>query len=285
MQLQIVLVSAAAILSYQCAHAWSFGKILQRSINAAPEALTSIAAPLLLSTTLLSGVAAADASVLNRDVYFGVGCFWHVQHEFVMAEQQILGRDSDEITAAAGYAGSKNLFQDPSDASNSGKVCYHNRQRVGDYGKLGHGEVVGLQIPQTKESISAFAKEYFALFKNGDRPDLGDRGPEYRSLIGLPGGMDNPFFSVIEEEAKQKGIKLVPGQGNDADTSGKRIVWVMNSEQYPFYQAEIYHQFHDGFMPGENYPVSYNALVKAAFKDGRITSTGCPDIDVNLLLK
>ena len=36
--------------------------------------------------------------------------------------------------------------------------------------------------------IGAFAEEYFKLFKNGDRPDLGDRGAEYRSLIGLPGG-------------------------------------------------------------------------------------------------
>ena len=36
--------------------------------------------------------------------------------------------------------------------------------------------------------IGDFAEEYFKLFKNGDRPDLGDRGAEYRSLIGLPGG-------------------------------------------------------------------------------------------------
>tara|TARA_B110000091_G_C13620240_1_gene392642 strand:- start:520 stop:678 length:159 start_codon:yes stop_codon:yes gene_type:complete len=46
---------------------------------------------------------------------------------------------------------------------------------------------------------------------------------------------------------------------------------------YPFQQAEIYHQFHDGFMPGEQYPESYNAQAAAAFKDGRIQTTGCPD--------
>ena len=30
--------------------------------------------------------------------YWGVGCFWHVQHEFVAAEKRILGRSENEIT-------------------------------------------------------------------------------------------------------------------------------------------------------------------------------------------
>ena len=33
---------------------------------------------------------------------------------------------------------------------------------VADYGKLGHGEVVGMKIPENK--IGDFAKEYFDLF-------------------------------------------------------------------------------------------------------------------------
>ena len=33
---------------------------------------------------------------------------------------------------------------------------------VADYGKYGHGEVVGMKIPQS--SIGDFAKEYFDLF-------------------------------------------------------------------------------------------------------------------------
>ncbi len=43
-----------------------------------------------------------------------------------------------------------------------GKVCYHNFMGVADYGKLGHGEVVGMRIPAS--SIGDFAKEYFDLF-------------------------------------------------------------------------------------------------------------------------
>ena len=52
----------------------------------------------------------------------------------------------------------------------------------------------------------------------------------------------------------------------------------LSPAQFPFYQGEIYHQFHDGFMPGEQYPETYNQLMKQAYKDGRITTTGCPDV-------
>ena len=33
----------------------------------------------------------------------------------------------------------------------------------------------------------------------------------------------------------------------------------------------------DGFMPGEQYPESYNSLGKKAFAAGRLEVTGCPD--------
>jgi len=51
-------------------------------------------------------------------------------------------------------------------------VCYHNLLGVADYGSLGHGEVVGLQIPATPEAYKGFIDEYFSLFgKDLDRPD------------------------------------------------------------------------------------------------------------------
>ena len=63
---------------------------------------------------LLSAGAAEDESLI--DVYFGCGCFWHVQHEFVEAERRILGRKDAEITARAGYAGGNG-------GAKNGKVC------------------------------------------------------------------------------------------------------------------------------------------------------------------
>ena len=41
------------------------------------------------------------------EVYFGLGCFWHMQHEFVMAEKNFLFRTDDELTSYAGYAGGR----------------------------------------------------------------------------------------------------------------------------------------------------------------------------------
>ena len=32
------------------------------------------------------------------------------------------------------------------------------------------------------------------------------------------------------------------GKGNDPDTSGKRAVFVYDTEKFPFYAGEVYHQ-------------------------------------------
>lgn len=146
---------------------------------------------------------------------------------------------------------------------------------VADYGKLGHGEVVGMKIPENK--IGDFAKEYFDLFtEKGERVDPMDRGGEYRSLLGLPNGDKNPYYPTVEAAAKAKGMTLELGKGNDPDTLGTKKVYVYDSTKYPFYQAEIYHQFHNDFQ-SPPYGKQYNDLQKLAFDDGRLQITGCPD--------
>lgn len=104
---------------------------------------TSLSRRALWGTTvkaLVAGTAVASSAVAPRlalaeedapmDVYFGVGCFWHIQHEFVDAERKILKRNDRELTSRTGYAGG-------SKTDNEGRVCYHNFQRVADYGALG----------------------------------------------------------------------------------------------------------------------------------------------------
>lgn len=98
---------------------------------------------------------ANDDSEPLTDVYFGVGCFWHIQHEFVDAERTLLGRGDHQLTSRAGYAGGTKT-------GSEGRVCYHNFQSIADYGKLGHGEVVGMKLPE--KSIGDFGKVYFSLF-------------------------------------------------------------------------------------------------------------------------
>jgi peptide methionine sulfoxide reductase MsrA len=211
---------------------------------------------------------AADDELIN--VWFGCGCFWHVQHEFVEAERKILGRSDQELTARAGYAGGKAGAKD-------GKVCYHNVAQISDYGSLGHAEVVSLKIPRS--SFPLFVAEYTALFnKDGYRPDqLGDRGPEYRNLVGIPEGVDSPLAKQLIEVSSKTGDKLDFARGKGDDPDARALVFVMDSNVFPFYVAEQYHQFHDGFNFGENYANSYNNLASKLAKEGLLGESKCPN--------
>lgn len=218
----------------------------------------------------------SKAVEINRerliDVYFGCGCFWHVQYVFIQAERRILNRTDEELTARAGYAGGK-------DGSFDGKVCYHNGKSISDYSKLGHAEVVHLRIPSS--SFKEFAVEYTKIFdKNGYRPDqLGDRGSEYRNLVGIPGGANaDMYLQRLISASKENGDKLAFTFGKGSDDDQRGLVYIMDSSEdgYPFFVAEAYHQFHDGFAPGENYPSEYNDIAKTLSNVGRLSDSMCP---------
>jgi peptide methionine sulfoxide reductase MsrA len=215
-------------------------------------------------------LAATDEDLV--DVYFGVGCYWHIQHEFVQAERDILGRTDLQLTSRTGYAGGTGIGPE-------GRVCYHNFENIADYGKLGHAEVVGLKIPGP--AIQNFSEVYFNLFDpdTGDRVDPQDQGPEYRSLIGLPGGTEHPMYPAVKAAGNAKGFQLETGKGNDPDTLGNseaKLVYIYDSDRFPFHQAEVYMQFRDDFQ-SEPYGKEYNTLVELALEDGRIIGQGCPD--------
>ncbi|CAN0381709.1 unnamed protein product, partial [Ascophyllum nodosum] len=201
------------------------------------------------------------------ETYWGNGCFWHVQHEMIKAEMSILGRSKDELTAYAGYAGARR-------APGDGKLCYHNRRGVDDYGKAGAAEVVSVMIPKSK--VPEFANAYFEMFvryDNGagrvflDRRDPQDRGGEYRSLLGVPGGLDGAMAAPIKEEATKRGLALQGGSGGDPDTLMRNKVFVMDTTEFPFYKGELYHQFHNDMT--ENYGRQYNELRDKYAEDGK----------------
>ena len=219
----------------------------------------------------LAFAANGDAEEQMIQVYFGCGCFWHVQHEFVEAERNLLKRTNDlQITARAGYAGGKV-------GAKNGKVCYHNAAQISDYGSLGHAEVVQVTIPSSK--FADFVTEYCKLFnEQGYRPDqFQDRGPEYRNLVGIPGGVNGPYAKLLVEASQKAGDKLdfARGKGDDPDRRG--LAFVMDTTEFPFYVAERYHQFHDGFNLGENYPNSYNNLANKLAKEGTLGESDCPN--------
>mmetsp|Transcript_39969 Transcript_39969/g.80060 ORF Transcript_39969/g.80060 Transcript_39969/m.80060 type:complete len:264 (-) Transcript_39969:214-1005(-) len=233
--------------------------------------------PLCTRRALLAGAVTAAAPAIASaapedevEVYFGCGCFWHVQHEFVEAERRILGRKEGELTALAGYAGGNA-------GAKNGKVCYHNALQVSDYGSLGHAEVVRLRIPPS--SIPEFAAEYAKLFDDkGNRPDQsGDRGPEYRNVVGLPGGTKSPLAQAVVKASISNGDKLDFANGKGDDPDARAVAFIMDTKVHPFFQAEPYHQFHDGFNWDENYPNSYNNLAQSLLKQGRVVDSGCPN--------
>jgi hypothetical protein len=100
----------------------------------------------------------------GAEVYFGNGCFWGRQHEFVQTERTQLGRSDDEVSSLVGYAGGF------STKGKDGKVCYYYGAPDTVYERLGHGEVVRTVLSDTSptkatEDLRAFAKTYFANFK------------------------------------------------------------------------------------------------------------------------
>lgn len=209
-------------------------------------------------------VRAEDSGV---NMYFGQGCFWHVQHEFIKSEAK-LGRTPDNFTALSGYAGGKQV-------GDKGIVCYHNMAFAPDYGQMGHTEVVNVSVPADK--IGDFAKEYFdaAVKYPFGRADPQDRGTEYRSAIGLPGGMDGPLFKQVEA-ANNGRLELLKGEGNDSDTVFTKKVWIYDSNKFPFHQGEVYHQFHDDMM--ERYSQSYHKIKDGMVKAGKLQEVGCPEM-------
>jgi len=91
-------------------------------------------------------------------------------------------------------------------------------------------------------------------------------GGEYRSVIGLPGGMTSPLLSQVRAKAGK--TKLVAGRGDDGDTLGTGTVLVYDTAQFPAHVAEKYHQFHDDML--DKYGNQYHSLRQFA------QTTHCP---------
>lgn len=65
---------------------------------------SQLAAALLAVAAAVAPCGAASASD-SVPLYFGNGCFWGRQKDYVDAERKVLGRAPDQVTAVVGYAG------------------------------------------------------------------------------------------------------------------------------------------------------------------------------------
>ena len=197
-------------------------------------------------------------------VYFGCGSFLRVQYEMVKAEQRILKRSDDQIQSFAGYAGGTNENH-----------CFKNDANEDLFGKMKHGQVVGMTIPQS--SFTQFAEVFFSMFdENGDRPEKLFGYSQYRHMVGIPGGMSGPLFQELKKASNGR-FMFKEGKGDDVDNLGFSSVLVYDSDVWKFHQAELQNQFRDGLRIQDQYPEEYNNLKKKALADGRLKETGCPN--------
>lgn len=229
--------------------------------------------------TILSGACLQreGCSVL---VWFASGCFWERQWAVVAVEKAFGRNTSESITAKVGYAGGSGVGKD-------GRVCYDWMDTANSYASLGHAEAVQVDVSSVK-MFEQLAKNYFEGFKGPAgsriRVDSQDCCEAYRSAIGLPGGLSSPLFPMLEK-ANVFGMALKAGSGSDGDA--RNTVWVMDSEAYPMYAAEVYHQFHSNFFSSEgmehvsgkarlSYPTWYmKDLWEEQKQLGTIAPTGC----------
>lgn len=110
--------------------------------------------------------------------------------------------------------------------------------------------------------------------------DPQDRGPGYRNVVGIPGGVNSELFKVFESKNVNK-MNLIAGEGasfkNGKATENDAIntVYVVDSNALPFHQAEMYHQFHNG-MTADFGPQYLVDMKKIKMQDGTVKSMpGC----------
>jgi peptide methionine sulfoxide reductase MsrA len=266
--------------------------------SAAVALATSAAAAALLLAAPAPAFASDSTTTPTTTVYFGNGCFWGRQKDFVETELKTLKRNPERVSAVSGYAAGTS-------SGPENKVCYHFNDPRQVYERLGHAEVVAVELDgalsdddsnsaKAQDEMRKFSKTYFSQFRrlrDGrlQRLDPQDAGPGYRNVVGLPGGVQSPLFEVLKSEAPQ-GIQLREGQGRKAEIGGAAeasssasgadegdeigVVWVVDSSKLPFYRAEQYHQYHRG-LEG-SFPASYlKGQRDVALKAGRIDPTGC----------
>lgn len=190
----------------------------------------------------------------------------------VLFERSELSRKDQDVTSVAGYIGGTRT-------GNHSQVCHYNAAHTAEYSTFGYAEAVSLKLPSASVGLAArrFFEDGFVEIAPGiwAREDVHDMGSAYRAIIALPGGYDSPLLEQIRA-ANVHNMTLLPGNASNAtDTFGTSSVWVLDSDELAFHQAELCLQFHD--PQGATFPASYHALEKVLVDQGRLAPTPhCP---------
>jgi len=221
------------------------------------------------------GDSAGGDSQSTVTILLASGCFWGRQHDIIVDfEMRTLNRTAAEITTVGGYAGG---------TSKSYRSCYYNDNQIDVYSEQGHAEAVSVQLPAANfiQHASKLFELYFSRFfvelDEGIfvREDIYDQGPGYRAFVAFRGGISNlDLYRALQRASTTRNVTFVAGQGNDPDTFLKGLVYVLDSDIFPFHQAELCLQLHDN-QTG-TYSADYHALKRSMLEAGTIHETNCP---------
>eukprot|EP00913_Durusdinium_trenchii_P004494 g4173.t1 len=181
----------------------------------------------------------------NGLVYFGNGPFAHLQHDFanLELEKRVFKRNLSQVTSLAGYAGSE--------------------PRVGGFLDIGTGYLV-----------SHFLKTFHGPEGARDRPQPEQKGLQFRSCIGIPGGREGTLFSTIQRENANFSMDLRVGGGKDPDAFN--VIWIYDTTSFPFLRAEQYLQFVRDSDDDDDKKY-HGCLRNLQLHQGVIEPTGCPE--------
>lgn len=126
-------------------------------------------------------------------VFFGNGCFWHMQHLLTTElEQGLLGRDAADLTSTAGYAGGK---EEPT------PLCYPSEADFNNHEEFGSAEVVSVElegVDQVEMAASIFFNDFARTGRDTwARKDGFDQGAQFRAVVGLPGGLGGEYGDAL----------------------------------------------------------------------------------------
>ncbi|CAK9079961.1 Hypothetical protein SCF082_LOCUS38141, partial [Durusdinium trenchii] len=205
----------------------------------------------------------------NGLVYFGNGPFAHLQHDFanLELEKRVFKRNLSQVTSLAGYAGSEPRV---------GGVCY-NTSDERDHAKLGFAEVTAVRVAgedQFRYLVSHFLKTFHGPEGARDRPQPEQKGLQFRSCIGIPGGREGTLFSTIQRENANFSMDLRVGGGKDPDAFN--VIWIYDTTSFPFLRAEQYLQFVRDSDDDDDKKY-HGCLRNLQLHQGVIEPTGCPE--------
>ena len=211
---------------------------------------------------------------LAEELYFGSGCYWGRQHDYVELEMASFGRTRSEVTAVGGYMFGKSRA--------TARACYYNEHNYSIYSQEGHAEVVKIDVPKGK--LPTIFKTYFNSFvrvgeKTWEREDGFDLGSGYRALVAFKNGTKNERMMHILRAADPHNTTFIEGLGSDADTLGTNRIFVYDSTLFDFHQAELCLQFRNS-QAGPKYSKHYHEIKDILLSAGKLRKTGCPPPEV-----